>query len=136
MPAHGVSTKLLISLYHRFDLWCAPEWLGPRLQAAFPAIRVVQLQTYDRVQEEIVDADAALMWSVSPEQFAQAKKLRWIHSTAAAVHQLMFDELVSSNVVVSNAREVHAPVVAEPQGLVVAAERGWRKTAAAGGRGL
>ncbi len=113
MPASAASIKLLILLYHRFDLWCAPEWLGPRLQEALPQVHVVQLQNYDRVHEEIADADAALMWSVRPEQFLHAKKLRWIHSTAAAVHQLMFPELVTSNVVVTNARDVHAPVVAE-----------------------
>ena len=46
------------------------------------------------------------------EQIKAAKQLRWIHSPAAAVHQLIFPELVESNVVLTNAREVHGPVVA------------------------
>ncbi len=37
----------------------------------------------------------------------------WIHSPAAAVHQLIFPELVNSDVILTNAREVHGPVVAE-----------------------
>jgi phosphoglycerate dehydrogenase-like enzyme len=39
--------------------------------------------------------------------------LRWIHSPAAALHQLIFPELVNSDIILTNAREVHGPVVAE-----------------------
>ena len=44
---------------------------------------------------------------------AAAKKLRWVHSTAAAVHQLLSPELVASDVVLTNSTQVHGPVVAE-----------------------
>src|SRR5262249_57573940 len=40
-------------------------------------------------------------------------KLKWIQGAAGAVHQLMFPELVRSNVVVTNSSSVHGPVVAE-----------------------
>ena len=105
--------KLLIALHHRFELWTAPVWVRERLQKAFPQLEIVQLPDYSGVTEQIRDADAALAWSLRPEQFRAAGKLRWIHSTAAAVHQLMFPELVASEVVVTNSREVHGPVVAE-----------------------
>jgi len=105
--------KLLIALHHRFELWTAPAWVRERLQQQFPRMEIVQLPDYSGVTEQIRDADAALAWSLRPEQFRAARKLRWIHSTAAAVHQLMFPELVASNVVVTNSREVHGPVVAE-----------------------
>ena len=62
---------------------------------------------------EIGDADIFVGFSLRAEQFALAKRLRWIHSTAAAVHQLMNPRLIASNVLVTNAREVHGPVVAE-----------------------
>jgi phosphoglycerate dehydrogenase-like enzyme len=107
--------KLLIALYHPFSLWTAPPWLAERLRAEFPRVHVTQLPgpKYAGIEREIADADACLAWSIRPEQFAQAKKLKWIHSTAAAVHQLMFPELVNSAVVVTNASQVHGPVVAE-----------------------
>ena len=41
------------------------------------------------------------------------QKLRWIHAPSAAVHQLLFPELVKSDVELTNSREVHGPVVAE-----------------------
>jgi phosphoglycerate dehydrogenase-like enzyme len=65
------------------------------------------------VDAEIVDAEIAVTWSVRPEQIKTAKKLRWIHSPAAAVHQLIFPEIVDSDIVLTNARDVHGPVVAE-----------------------
>jgi phosphoglycerate dehydrogenase-like enzyme len=105
--------KLLIALHHRFELWTAPAWVRERLQKQFPQMEIVQLPDYAGVSEQIRDADAALAWSLRPEQFRAARQLRWIHSTAAAVHQLMFPELVASDVVVTNSREVHGPVVAE-----------------------
>ena len=107
--------KLLIALYHPFPLWTAPDWLAPRLHSDFPDITVTQLPgpRYEGIEREIADADACIAWSIRPEQFAHATKLGWVHSPAAAVHQLMFPEMVASNVVVTNARDVHGPVVAE-----------------------
>lgn len=105
--------KLLIALHHRFELWTAPAWVRERLQREFPQLRIVQVADYSAVAGEIGDADAALAWSLRPEQFRAARKLRWIHSTAAGVHQLMFPELVASEVVITNSRRVHGPVVAE-----------------------
>jgi phosphoglycerate dehydrogenase-like enzyme len=105
--------KLLIALYHRFQPWIAPLWFSERLRTDFPQIDVVQLLNYDRITEEIADAELAIAWSLRGDQISAAKKLRWIHSTAAAVHGLMTPELQASDVIVTNARAVHGPVVAE-----------------------
>jgi len=105
--------KLLIALYHRFELWQMPAWFSERLRQEFPQLEVIHLPSYDRVIEEITDADIAISWSLRGEQITAAKKLRWIHSTPAAVHQLMTPELRASDIVVTNARDVHGPVVAE-----------------------
>lgn len=105
--------KLLIFVHHPFDLWCAPTWYSERLRRDFPQINVVHLHDYKRVDAEIPDAEIAITWSIRPEQIKAAKKLRWIHSPAAAVHTLIFPELINSNIQITNAREVHGPVVAE-----------------------
>src|SRR6266702_3492083 len=105
--------KLLIFVHHPFDLWNAPSWFAERLQAEFPQLKVVHLPDYKRVDAEISDAEIGIAWSIRPEQIKAAKKLRWIHSPAAAVHQLIFPELVDSDIVLTNARDVHGPVVAE-----------------------
>jgi phosphoglycerate dehydrogenase-like enzyme len=105
--------KLLICVRHPFDQWNAPDWFPKRLSQDFPQVNVVHLPDYTRVDKEIGDAEIVIAWSIRPEQIAAAKKLRWIHSPAAAVHQLIFPELVNSDIILTNAREVHGPVVAE-----------------------
>jgi len=105
--------KLLILIHHPFALWSAPNWLAERVQRDFPQIEVEQRDTYDQVEDHIRDAEIFFGWSLRGEQVSAAKKLRWIHSTAAAVHQLMSPELRARDIVVTNARSVHGPVVAE-----------------------
>jgi len=105
--------KLLIFVHHPFDLWNAPAWFAKRLTEEFPRIKIVHLPDYTRVDAEIPDTDIAITWSIRPEQVRAAKKLRWIHSPAAAVHTLIFPEIIESPIQITNARDVHGPVVAE-----------------------
>jgi phosphoglycerate dehydrogenase-like enzyme len=106
-------TKLLIAVHHLFDQWNAPDWFPERLRVEFPQLTVLQLPDYKSLDAEILEAEILIAWSIRPEQIKTATKLRWIHSPAAAVHQLMFPELIESDIVLTNAREVHGPVVAE-----------------------
>ena len=108
-----VKRKLLILTYHRLELWIAPAWFAERLRSEFPELDFSQLNSYENVEQHIADVEILFGISLRPEQFLAAKKLRWIHSQAAAVHQLMFPELVNSDVIITNARDVHGPVVAE-----------------------
>ena len=105
--------KLLILTYHRLELWIAPPWFAERLRREFPDLEVDQLNSYENVEHHIADVEILFGISIRPEQFLAARKLRWIHSQAAAVHQFMFPELVNSDVIITNARDVHGPVVAE-----------------------
>ena len=100
-------------LHHRFELWNAPAWVPERLRAEFPEVEVVHRTHYADLEQHIRDVDIYIGWSLRPEQLRAGSRLRWIHSPAAAVHQLMSPELAGSNIIVSNAREVHGPVVAE-----------------------
>jgi phosphoglycerate dehydrogenase-like enzyme len=111
--AASARPKLLICVRHPFEQWNAPEWFSARLRQEFPQAEVVHLTDYDHVDEEIADAEIVIAWSLRPAQIAAAKRLRWIHSPAAAVHLFMVPELVESDVVLTNAREVHGSVVAE-----------------------
>jgi phosphoglycerate dehydrogenase-like enzyme len=105
--------KVLIVLHHRFELWNAPPWLTSRLKQDFPQLEIAHLATYDGIETHLPDAEVAITWSLRPEQSTYARKLRWIHSPATGVHQLMFPELINSDVILTNAREIHGPVVAE-----------------------
>ena len=105
--------KLLIVVHHRFALWNVPQWFGESLSREFPQIQIAQRTSYDGIEEDLRNAEILFTISLRPEQFAAGKKLRWIHAPTAAVHQFLFPELVKSEVVLTNSREVHGPVVAE-----------------------
>jgi len=105
--------KVLIVLHHRFELWQAPPWLAERLRKDFPAHEFVHLDTYEGMEQHLANAEVFIGWSLRSEQIAVAKRLRWIHSPAAAVHELLKPEIVQSEVVITNARGIHGPVVAE-----------------------
>jgi phosphoglycerate dehydrogenase-like enzyme len=76
-------------------------------------LQITQRDNYEGIEEYLRNAEIIFSQSLRPEQFAVARNLRWIHAPSAAVHQLLFPELVKSEVVVTNSREVHGPVVAE-----------------------
>ena len=105
--------KLHKLIQQPFALSSAPDWLGERIHRDFPQVEVEQRNTYKELEEHIRDAEIFFGWSLRGEQVRATKKLRWIHSTAAAVHQLMSPELRESDIIVTNARSVHGPVVAE-----------------------
>jgi phosphoglycerate dehydrogenase-like enzyme len=71
-------------------------------------MQAVHLPTYERLADELPDTDILVGFSIRPEQFAQARRLKWIHATAAAVAQLMYAELRNSGVVVTNASGIHS----------------------------
>ena len=106
-------TKLLIVIHHRFDLWNVPPWFAERLRKEFPRLDVVQRDGYEGVEDDLREAEIVFTISLRAEQLALARKLRWVYAATAAVHQFLFPEMVASEVVLTNAREVHGPVVAE-----------------------
>ena len=105
--------NLLIVVRHQFDLWSVPSWFGERLVQEFPQLKIAHRNGYEGAEQELRGAEIIFSTSLRPEQFALARNLRWIHAPSAAVHQLLSAKLVTSDVVVTNSREVHGPVVAE-----------------------
>src|SRR5690242_2360500 len=110
-PDHPM--KVLVAAYSRLSLWTAPEWFTERLRAEIQQLEITQIVSGERLAAELSDATILFGGSFGPEHLREAKQLRWIHSPAAAVHDLLFPELVNSNIILTNAREVHGVVVAE-----------------------
>ncbi len=116
--------KLVICVHHYFQLYQAPEWLAPRLEQDFPGLRAVSLPSYDDLPREVADADILIAWSLRAGQLVAAPRLRWLHSTMAAVGNVLVPEVVNSEIIVTNSSSVHGPVVAEHAlGLILALAR-------------
>jgi phosphoglycerate dehydrogenase-like enzyme len=105
--------KLLIIIEHPLDLWKVPAWFLEKLRRDFPEVEVIQRTGYDGIDRELRDAEVLFTFWLPREQFAAARSLRWLHTPMAAVHQLLFPELVQSDVVLTNSTDVHGRVVAE-----------------------
>jgi phosphoglycerate dehydrogenase-like enzyme len=122
--AGPAETKLLLCVWHEFTLWRPPADVAVHVRRKFPEMKVVHLPTYEHLVDEIPDTDIFVGWSLKPEQFRRARRLKWIHSTAAGVGQLMYPEVRKSNVVVTNASGVHTTPIAEHTlGMLIALAR-------------
>ena len=117
-------TKLVLCVWHPFTLWRPPGDVAGHIRRRWPEMKVLHLPTYDHLEEEIGDTDIFVGWSLKPEQFALTKKLKWLHSTAAGVGQLMYPALRESGVVLTNASGVHTiPMAEHILGMLVALAR-------------
>ncbi len=123
-PAPPSQTKLLICVWHWFTLWRPPADLAAHIRKTWPEMKVVHLPNFDHYEKELPDTDILVGWALRPEQWRLARKLKWIHSTAAGVGQLMFRELRESAVILTNASGVHTvPLAEHVVGMLIALAR-------------
>jgi phosphoglycerate dehydrogenase-like enzyme len=106
-------TKLVICVWHPFSLWRPPAEFAAALRLHWPKMTVIHLPDYKRLAHELPHTDIFVGFSIRAKQIAAARKLKWIHSTAAGVAQLTYPELRNSGIVVTNASGVHTIPMAE-----------------------
>lgn len=117
-------TKLVICVKHPFSEWCAKPALADAIRDRWPQMPVAHLAKYDALPQELPDAHIFVGALLRPEQFAYAKNLRWIHSTAAGVSQLMYPELLNSGVIVTNPSGIFSvPMAEHAMGMILALAR-------------
>lgn len=92
------------------------EALPPRL-SEIEEIAEVRLTKADGLAKALDGADVLYQWhSFSPalrDNWGAASTLQWVHVSAAGVSQLLFDELIRSNIVYTNSRGVLSRAIAE-----------------------
>src|SRR5437763_9522117 len=105
--------------------WQVPESQVGRLRERFPQITFMHAHTDAEALAAIGSADVALASRLSPSMVEHAPRLRWVHSTAAAVGILPLKELAARNIAVTNSRGIQAATIAEfvIGGLLVIARR-------------
>src|SRR5690349_2362887 len=117
-------TKLLICVWHPFTWWRPQPVVAETLRKRWPEMKVVHLPDYDRLPEELPDTDIFVGYSLRAKQLKDARKLKWIHSTAAGVAQLMYPELRDSRILVTNPSGVFSiPMAEHTMGLILALAR-------------
>jgi phosphoglycerate dehydrogenase-like enzyme len=117
-------TKLVICVWHPFTWWRPQPVVAETIRKRWPEMNVVHLPDYDRLPEEMPDTDIFVGYSLRAKQLKDAKKLKWIHSTAAGVAQLMYPELREAGILVTNPSGVFSvPMAEHAMGLILALAR-------------
>ena len=117
-------TKLVICVWHPFTEWRPKPLMAEAIRRRWPEMRVLHLPDYAPLPPELPDIDIFVGYSLRPEQLTQAKKLKWIHSTAAGVAQLMYPGLRDSGITVTNPSGIFSVPMAEHTiGLLLALAR-------------
>ena len=102
MRASPAQTKLVICVWHPFTEWRPKPLLAESIRARYPEMRVLHLPNYETLPQALPDTNIFVGYSLRAEQLAYAPELKWIHSTAAGVAQLMYPELRQSGITVTN----------------------------------
>jgi phosphoglycerate dehydrogenase-like enzyme len=106
--------KALIYISWPVKAWCIPDAQVAALRAAFPDIEFLYAATRDEAADLVRDADIAFTPFLTAEMVASAPRLRWVHSSAAAVEGLLpLPALAERGIAISNSRGVQAVAMAE-----------------------
>jgi phosphoglycerate dehydrogenase-like enzyme len=94
-----------------------PPDMLKELAVSAPNVQIVSTRGAD-LAKEIEDADAMVGVRLTPELFKRARQLKWLHISSAGVETHgrsigIFPELVNSSVVVTNAKNVYGPQIAD-----------------------
>lgn len=104
---------ILVGLYSPVAAWNIPPQHVDRLRTEFPHHQFHHATSEGAATAVAAGADVAFMAELRPAHFAAARKLRWIHSSAAGVGNMLFPALVESGVTLTNSRGVSADPIAE-----------------------
>lgn len=83
--------------------------------------KILQVREDIKITENLEEAEIFFGWHISREEFRSAKNLKWIQITSAGVDNILFEELINSDVIITTASGVHPKPIAEHVfGLILA----------------
>jgi phosphoglycerate dehydrogenase-like enzyme len=105
--------NVLLAAYSQVAAWRMPVAQVERLRREFPEHVFVPAASDTDVLAHIPDAEIAFGARLKPEHIAAAGRLRWIHSPAAGVGNMLFPEMVASPIEITNNRGNSSGTIAE-----------------------
>jgi phosphoglycerate dehydrogenase-like enzyme len=101
-----------------------PHDLQAKIRNFSPGIELTQYPADGERLPGVADAHV-IYGGISPQDFAAARKLRWIQYPAAGVEHILFPELIDSPVVLTNMQRMYSPTISETVfALLLALTRG------------
>jgi phosphoglycerate dehydrogenase-like enzyme len=105
--------NVLIWIQQPVLAWTIPPSHVERLRATFPGFSFTNARDEHHVRDAIRDADVAFTWILKADMVADARRLRWVHSSAVAVGTLPLGELAARDIAVTNSRGIQSTAIAE-----------------------
>ena len=107
------TVRVLEWVRHKEGIWNMPRTEVDRLRRDFPGVTFESPATREEADALLPEAEVVLGFAARPELLAGARRLRWIHSTAAGVEGILSPELRASGVILTCSRGLHAQSMAE-----------------------
>jgi phosphoglycerate dehydrogenase-like enzyme len=105
--------RILVAIYSPFEAWCIPDAQIGWLRRELPEHTFVKVASDEEAVAAIGDAEVVFGARVRPEQLAAARQLRWIHSPAAGVGNMLFPAMVDAPIELTNSRGLASVPIAE-----------------------
>ncbi|MGV3708853.1 MAG: D-2-hydroxyacid dehydrogenase [Gemmatimonas sp.] len=118
--------RVLIHVQWPVKAWSIPDTHAAALYEQFPDVEFVRAMDIDESAKLIRDVDVAFAPRIRDDMIANAPRLRWVHSSAAAVEGLLpLATLEQRGIIVTNSKGVQAAPIAEyvMGGLLMLARR-------------
>lgn len=93
------------------------------IRAVDPRVRVTAVAERQKGIDLAPTAEIMVGWNVPREAIQRAPHLRWVHSTAAGVDQLLYPEVVDREIVITSSRGIHHGLVEHVFALMLALTR-------------
>jgi phosphoglycerate dehydrogenase-like enzyme len=105
--------RVLIGVISPAAIWVLPRHFVGQLQREFPQHTFLEAWDRETLRRLLPEADVAFTPFVDADVFPSATQLRWVQSPAVGIGNLMFPELLASEVVITSARGIRARSIAE-----------------------
>src|SRR3990172_9345464 len=94
-----------------------------QLRAVDPRVVIAAVTDRQKGVELAGRGQIMVGWNVPREAIQRAPRLRWIHSTAAGVDQLLFPEVLERDIAVTTSSGIHQPLVEHVFAMMLAMTR-------------
>jgi D-2-hydroxyacid dehydrogenase (NADP+) len=108
----AADSKIVINAVDSHNRWAFTEEALREYRTAGAGAAIVLAKSPADMAREVVDADAVI-GGVSKDQYANAKKLKWVQTYSAGVEGYRWKEFLDSGIVLTNCKIVQGPNIAD-----------------------
>jgi D-2-hydroxyacid dehydrogenase (NADP+) len=76
-------------------------------------VKLIRSENKEHLKRIMPEAEILVCFSIDPETFALARKLKWIHAAFVGVDSMLFPELLKSKVLLTSSRGMHGDTVSD-----------------------